>query len=212
MLAGIRALPSRRSTSGRSGFFKSGKEHGIWTSGHSIANDLARELAAAVALVQQLQTEQEAMKDTKMLMMLISDQPAYAVCRCGNWLAHHNLETGKCPVPNPESFFRFYEFMRELPGRERPHPAAALLPRWQEEETASESVAREPLKAGSDGQDLPQSDNEVIPIAVDELEWFIGRAKLLILRRQATGEPSPTNAVDPVPRLVAPQPPRDKGI
>lgn len=49
--------------------------------------------------------------------------PAYAVCRCGHWDTEHDERTGKCPVPNEESFWRFYEFSRKEPHG-RPHPAS----------------------------------------------------------------------------------------
>ena len=54
------------------------------------------------------------------------NEPAFAVCRCGHWDTAHDRETGKCPVPNPESFWRFYEFRRELPSG-LPHPSLPLV-------------------------------------------------------------------------------------
>lgn len=47
--------------------------------------------------------------------------PAFAVCRCGHWDTEHDEQTSKCPVPNPTSFWRFYQFSRELPSGV-PHP------------------------------------------------------------------------------------------
>lgn len=45
-------------------------------------------------------------------------EPAYAVCRCGHFQVEHDRETGKCPVENPESFYRFYGYSAAPPVSE----------------------------------------------------------------------------------------------
>lgn len=55
-------------------------------------------------------------------------RPAYAVCRCGHWQMEHDHATGKCPVENPDSYWRFYEFRWEIPGGGLPQVEAACPP------------------------------------------------------------------------------------
>lgn len=55
-------------------------------------------------------------------------QPAYALCRCGNWEIEHDTVTGRAPVlliPNTEHRYEFYRFAFTKVSGE-PYPSAAV--------------------------------------------------------------------------------------